>query len=175
MEKSTNITEIGKALSNFHNSMGKIMKSETNPFFKSKYASLPNILDAIQAPLFESGLVFLQMPDEDKLTTILIHSESGEFFQSSYAMHPTKNDPQGIGSAITYARRYALCAILGLNVDEDDDGNKASEPVKKSYNDKIITDCKTLEELEAVWNENKDYQSDNVFKNKIAKRKKELS
>ena len=173
MEKSANITEIGKALSNFHNSMGKIMKSETNPFFKSKYASLPNILDAIQAPLFESGLVFLQMPDEDKLTTILIHSESGEFFQSSYAMHPTKNDPQGIGSAITYARRYALCAILGLNVDEDDDGNKASEPVK-GYKFTKIGECKTVAELETLWNESKDLQSDKVFKNEVAKRKKEL-
>ena len=173
MEKSANITEIGKALSQFHNSMGKIMKSETNPFFKSKYASLPNILDAIQAPLFESGLVFLQMPDEDKLTTILIHSESGEFFQSSYSMHPTKNDPQGIGSAITYARRYALCAILGLNVDEDDDGNKASEPVK-GYKFTKIGECKTVAELETLWNESKDLQSDKVFKNEVAKRKKEL-
>lgn len=131
MEKSASIKEIGKALITFQTKMDKIGKTATNPFFKSKYAPLPEILEAIQIPLAECSLVFSQLPDGDSLTTIIIHTESGEFLQSSYAMHPVKSDPQGIGSAITYARRYALCSILGLNVDEDDDGNKASQPETK--------------------------------------------
>lgn len=111
----------------FQIKVGKIVKEETNTFFKNKYASLSNILDAIQIPLAEAGLTFSQMPDGDEtLTTILIHAESGEYMLSSYSMHAAKKDPQGIGSAITYARRYALGAVLGLNIDVDDDGNAAS-------------------------------------------------
>lgn len=126
MTRSESIKEIGKALGLFHTNVAKIPKTDSNPFFKSKYAALPSILDAIQVPLEESNLVFTQMPDGEFLTTLLIHFESGEFIESSYKMNPVKTDPQSIGSAITYARRYALGAILGLNIDEDDDGNKAS-------------------------------------------------
>jgi hypothetical protein len=128
MERSESIKEIGKALGLFHTKVAKIPKTDSNPFFKSKYAALPSILDAIQMPLEESGLVFTQLPDGEFLTTLLIHFESGEYISSSYKMNPVKTDPQSIGSAITYARRYALGAILGLNIDEDDDGNKASQP-----------------------------------------------
>ena len=128
MERSESIKEIGKALGLFHTKVAKIPKSDSNPFFKSKYAALPSILDAIQIPLEESGLVFTQLPDGEFLTTMLIHFDSGEYISSSYKMNPIKTDPQSIGSAITYARRYALGAILGLNIDEDDDGNKASQP-----------------------------------------------
>jgi len=60
---------------------------------------------------------------------MIIHT-SGEWIKSSYEMKPTKNDPQGLGSAITYQRRYALGAVLSLNIDDDDDGNKASEKQK---------------------------------------------
>lgn len=126
MERSESLKAIGKALGLFHTKVAKIPKSESNPFYKSKYAALPSILDAIQIPLEESGLVFTQHPDGEYLTTLLIHFESGEFISSSYKMNPIKTDPQSIGSAITYARRYALGSILGLNIDEDDDGNKAS-------------------------------------------------
>jgi hypothetical protein len=128
MEKSNSIQNLASALAVFHTKVAKIAKTDNNPFFKSKYAALPSILEAIQKPLEESKLVFSQLPDEEYLTTILIHIESGEYLQSSYKMNATKQDPQSIGSAITYARRYALGAILGLNIDEDDDGNKASEP-----------------------------------------------
>lgn len=131
MEKSISLKALGKALGLFQVKVGKIGKDATNPFFKSKYAPLPAILDAILLPLEECGLTISQLPDgEHGLTTILIHAESGEFLQSTCFMKPTKEDPQGIGSCITYQRRYALGAILCLNIDEDDDGNKASEPVK---------------------------------------------
>lgn len=124
MEKSNSIKEIAKALIQFHIKVETIKKDATNPFFKSKYASLSNILEAIQIPLEESGLSFSQLPTgENGLTTILMHGESGEYLQADYTMQPVKNDPQGKGSVITYQRRYALSAILGLNIDEDDDGN----------------------------------------------------
>ena len=132
MEKSTSIKNIAQALITFHVKVEKIPKDASNPFFKSKYASLSNILETINDALNESGLSFVQFPTgENGLCTILMHAGSGEYFQAEYIMKPTKNDPQGIGSCITYQRRYALAAILGLNLDDDDDGNKASEPVKK--------------------------------------------
>jgi hypothetical protein len=90
-------------------------------------------LEGIKQPLQESGLVFTQMPSgEDELITMLIHAESGEYISSSYSMKPIKNDPAGRGSAISYQRRYSLAAILGLNIDDDDDANAASTPQLKS-------------------------------------------
>lgn len=139
MEKSQSITKLAKALQLFNTKMDKIKKTETNPFFKSKYAALPQILEAISTPLQEAGLTFTQFPDGDSLTTILIHVESGEFMQASYAMHPIKNDPQAVGSAITYARRYALGAILCLNIDEDDDGNKATHTAPPADQSRVAT------------------------------------
>jgi hypothetical protein len=106
--------------------VSKVAKEANNPFFKKKYASLANILDTIQKPLSECGLAISQFPDGDALTTIIVHSESGEWMESSYVMPVVKqNDPQAMGSAITYARRYALGSILNLNIDDDDDGEKA--------------------------------------------------
>lgn len=131
MRTSESIKEISKAMVEFHSKVSKIAKSESNPFFKSKYASLANILDVIAKPLNESKLVILQFPTEQyKLTTRLLH-ESGEWFEDTYEMQPTKHTPQDAGSVITYQRRYAIGAILNLNIDEDDDGNKASQPVVK--------------------------------------------
>ncbi|WP_350340162.1 ERF family protein [Paraflavitalea speifideaquila] len=84
-------------------------------------------MDHIQTPLTESGLTFTQVPTGDGgLTTMLMHAESGEYIIGEYFMKPVKNDPQSLGSAITYQRRYSLCAVLGLNIEEDDDGNGAS-------------------------------------------------
>ena len=132
MEKSQSIKSLAKALMLFQTKMDTVVKDATNPFYKSKYASLSTILEHIQLPLAEAGLTFSQLPDGDCLTTIIIHVETGEYFQSCYNIHPAKVDPQGIGSAITYARRYALTSILGLNVDADDDGNAATvEPKQK--------------------------------------------
>lgn len=126
MRKSDSIKNIAKALMTFQTKAEKISKDSTNPFFKSKYASLSNILEHIQIPLGECELSIAQFPDESGLTTILMHT-SGEYLESTYLMPVSKiNDPQAVGSAITYARRYALGSILGLNIEEDDDANKAS-------------------------------------------------
>jgi hypothetical protein len=126
MNKSESIKNIAGALVKFQSSVSKVAKESNNPFFKSKYASLANILDTIQKPLSESGLAISQFPDGNALTTIIIHADSGEWMKSSYVMPVAKqNDPQAMGSAITYARRYALGSILNLNIDDDDDGEKA--------------------------------------------------
>jgi hypothetical protein len=127
MEKSTSITNIAKALCEFQGAVETIKKTETNPFFKSKYASLADILNIIRQPLADNGLSFVQFPKGKYcLETMLMHT-SGEWLSESYEMTPTKNDPQGAGSVITYQRRYALGAILGLNIDEDNDGNEQPE------------------------------------------------
>ena len=127
MEKSETIKQLATALCKFQGEVEKIKKTETNPFFKSKYASLSDILDVIRHPLADNGLSFVQFPSGlYGLTTMLMH-ESGEWISESYTMEPTKKDPQGAGSVITYQRRYALGAILGLNIDVDDDGNEASK------------------------------------------------
>lgn len=155
MQKSETITALAKALSIFQVKVGSIKKDSVNPFFKSKYASLTTIIEHISIPLSESGLCYTQFPDETGLTTVLMHAESGEYIQATYQMPVAKaNDPQAVGSAITYARRYALGAILGLAIDEDDDANAASqqpkqqptEQPKKEWLNKFEKDGTTLTE-----------------------------
>lgn len=121
MNRSETIINLTKALALFHVKVGKISKDSQNPFFKSSYASLPHILTEIQDPLQEAGLVISQFPDGNGLTTMLIHAESGEYMEATYEMPVAKaNDPQALGSAISYARRYAVSSILSLKIDDDD-------------------------------------------------------
>lgn len=132
MEKSEQLNELAKALVLFHVKVDKIKKDSTNPFFKSKYASLSGILESIDSALNESNLTIIQTPTgTHELTTMLLHS-SGQYIMDTYFMKPTKDDPQGLGSSITYQRRYALGAVLSLNIDEDDDANEASVPSTKA-------------------------------------------
>ena len=130
MNRSESIISLAKALLKFQSSIGTIKKDAQNPHFKSNFASLSGILDAVSPVLSEVGLVILQHPSGDgtvvNLETILIHAETGEYMSSEFTMKPVKLDPQGIGSCITYMRRYALGSILELNID-DDDGNAASQ------------------------------------------------
>ncbi|WP_081924380.1 ERF family protein [Brevibacillus borstelensis] len=134
MNKSESITELSKALVKFNGEVSKIEKDSSNPHFKNRYASLDRIVDEIRPLLQKNGLSIMQFPsgDGDKvtITTVLLH-ESGEWIQSDpLTLNPTKKDPQGIGSATTYGRRYQLSSFLSLNTGEDDDGNAASvEPV----------------------------------------------
>lgn len=106
-----------------------VVKDATNPHFKSKFASLQSCHDATDAALMAHGLAVLQFPTEHlgvpALRTVLLH-ESGEMIEDTMLLNATKPDPQGQGSAITYARRYALMALLGIAA-EDDDGNAASD------------------------------------------------
>lgn len=130
-ETKPSIKNLMKALGKFQAKCMSIKKDSTNPHFKSKYASLSAILDVIQPVLTECDLVFTQVPDgNESLMTMLYHTESGESIEAPYKLNAVQVTPQGVGSAITYARRYALSAILGLNIDDDDDGNEASRQNK---------------------------------------------
>ena len=126
MKTSESITSIAVALHRFHGLMGKVGKDATNPHFKNKYASLSNIIEAVTPHLNAVGLSVIQFPCESGLETMLLHT-SGEYI-SSVSATPCKDvsNPQALGSAITYARRYALGAVLSLNIDEDDDAQKAT-------------------------------------------------
>ena len=131
MNHSETITEISKAVIEFHSKMVRVTKDAKNPFYHNTYASLGNIIEQTEKALNECGLAVIQFPKgKCELETILIHS-SGEWLSEIYEMTPVKNDPQGIGSTITYQRRYAYGAILSLNIDEDDDGNAGSKPEGK--------------------------------------------
>lgn len=128
--KSESITQLAVSLAKFNGEVSKISKDATNPFFKKNYATLDNIIDEIRPILTKHGLSIIQLPSGDgenvSMKTMLIH-ESGEWIESdALVMKPVKNDPQAIGSAISYARRYSLAAFLSLNTGEDDDGNKAT-------------------------------------------------
>ncbi len=127
MQQSPTIGEIAKALGQFHYQVGPISKDAINPFFKSKYASFENITTHIKDPLAKNKLTYSQFPDADGLTTILMH-ESGEWIAATAKLTIKDQTPQGQGSAITYMRRYAPAAALGLATEDDDDGNAASAP-----------------------------------------------
>lgn len=127
MEKSPTIAELAKALSAFQNEVKPIIFDAKNPFFKNDYASHKALVNATKDLLFKNGLAVSQLTeDEGAVTTILLHS-SGEYIASKLTLKPVKDDPQGRGSCITYARRYSYAAILGLISDHDDDGNAASQ------------------------------------------------
>ena len=131
MEKSDSIIKLSAALVKYHSTAIRIGKDATNPHFKNRYASLSQIIEGTEQQLAECGLAVIQLPEgENHLRTILLH-ESGEYIAATYKMNPVRNDPQALGSAITYQRRYALGAILSLNIDDDDDGQEASKAPAK--------------------------------------------
>lgn len=127
----SDVTELAKALNAFQAELVTVGKSASNPFFKSKYAPLDEIMKRAQPVLTKHGLSIMQLPSslegQPALTTIVLHT-SGELLQATTPLLLAKDDPQGLGSAITYMRRYAYTAALGIVIDEDDDGNRASAP-----------------------------------------------
>lgn len=129
LEHSEQINELVKAMCEVNKVLENAQKDKTNPFFKSKYADLTEIFGVCRKPLAENGLVVIQttmvINDKTYMITRLIHT-SGQWIKGVYPLNPIKNDPQGYGSAVTYARRYTLSAIIGITA-EDDDGNKASK------------------------------------------------
>jgi hypothetical protein len=133
MAASENLNELAAALSKTQAMLQGAIKDAKNDHFKSKYADLASCWDACREALAANGLSVVQLPEGDgsvvTMTTMLIHT-SGQWVSCTGTFKPTKADPQGLGSCITYARRYQLCAIVGISP-EDDDGNAASEPVKQ--------------------------------------------
>lgn len=121
---------LAKALVAAQKATESIKKAATNPAFKSKYADLAHVVEGVVPALNAAGVMVLQCPGYDgdfvSVTTTLLH-ESGSSVSSTLNLRPSKQDPQGIGSAITYGRRYALLSMSG-SAPEDDDGQAASGP-----------------------------------------------
>lgn len=132
MNQSEQINELSKALSTAQSQMNFARKDSTNPYFKSNYADLSSVWEACREPLTSNGLAVIQTFDTDHdgneviVVTTLSHT-SGQWVSSRLKMPLTKKDPQALGSAITYGRRYSLAAIVGVVADEDDDGNAATQ------------------------------------------------
>jgi hypothetical protein len=101
-----------------------IPKDKVNPFHKSKYASLDAVLGAVEPSLLLNGLTLSHTVDSGRLITRLYHT-SGDFLESSFNL-PELSDPQKLGSVISYYRRYAVCGLLSVTADEDDDAAAAS-------------------------------------------------
>ena len=127
--KSKHIDKLASALSKAQAEMKGAKKSSVNPFFKSTYADLHAVIESSIPFLSKHGLSAIQgndgKPGEFYVTTMLLH-ESGQWVRSKLKMPVTKADAQGIGSTITYGRRYGLSAICGI-AQYDDDGNSVSK------------------------------------------------
>ena len=126
--QSEQVNDLAEALAKAQGSMRGAKKSADNPFFKSKYADLSEVWEACREALSSNGLSVTQttniLDGQMVMETTLLHS-SGQWLKGVYPIKPTKDDPQGMGSAITYCRRYSLAAMVGV-AQEDDDGNAAS-------------------------------------------------
>jgi len=139
MKKSEQVDKLAAALCKAQAEMGGAVKDAKNPFFKSSYADLTSVIKAIKEPFANNGLSYSQFPVTSEggggvgVVTVLLHS-SGQWIESEFYLPLAKKDPQGGGSAITYARRYALQAMAGIPT-ADDDAEAAmmrGKPVEKS-------------------------------------------
>ena len=152
MEKSETIGKLTLALSKVQAQLKPAKENSKTPFFKSSYADLGAVWDSVRKLLAENELAIIQMPtDVGGLTTILSHS-SGEFISSTMYI-PSKEDAHGVGSAISYARRYALASVVGV-VTGDDDGNGAVKGApnlsKKSSPKPKLTDAQYKSMMKAI-------------------------
>lgn len=130
MNRSETLSKLAVALVKAQAEIGAAVKSAKNPFFKSNYANLEEVIETAKGPLNKHGIVFLQIVNESErgavVETTLLH-ESGEFLSGCTPVVTAKqNDPQALGSAITYAKRYGLQAICGIP-SADDDGESAMQ------------------------------------------------
>jgi hypothetical protein len=155
--------QIATALVKAQKSFGPALKSSTNPHFKSRYADLAACVEAVISGLNDNGIALIQKcyncDNGVMVETMFIH-ESGEMLECGTLHVPaSKQDPQGYGSALTYARRYSLMAACGI-APEDDDGNSASRrtEIKTTVNESQLADLMaamdettTLEELQKTY------------------------
>lgn len=181
--------QIAQALVKAQKGFSPALKTSTNPHFRSRYADLATCVEAVIDSLNDNGIALMQMTHECSdgviVETVFMH-ESGETFSAGRLHVPAaKHDPQGYGSALTYARRYSLMAAAGI-APEDDDGTAASKPkpvetkpvepkpvepkpkveTKKEFNKEemqfiidmfktFLPDAKTEAQLKAFWSDNK--------------------
>lgn len=182
MRTSESIKHIAPALLAAQKQMTFAAKDSTNPHFNKKYAGLPQVIDAIKGPLNDNGITFIQTPsipaiDDVRLVLVtrLLH-ESGEWIEDTAICPMPKQDPQGLGSAMTYLRRYSLAAICGLYQD-DDDGEAAKFDVTPHM--KEIKACASMANLKDLWMEiykvaQVDKSALRILEAEKDKRKKEL-
>ena len=133
MQKSESIAALAEALAAVQGEVENATKNSQNPHLKNRYADLAEILNTVRPVLSRHGLAVSQHPSYTDghvhVETIMLH-KSGEWMSSTISTPVQKSDPQGVGSACTYARRYSLAAIVGLS-QEDDDGHAASKQPKQ--------------------------------------------
>jgi hypothetical protein len=157
MNKSDSISSLAAALAKAQGAIEGAAKDKMNPHFRSKYADLSSVVDAIKQPLAENGLSYTQVIHDAELAvkveTIIIHS-SGEWISNGLCSVPVdKSNAQGYGSALTYARRYSLSAAFGV-APEEDDGNAAAKAAPKDavlqhvVNAKVTPTAGLLEQLD---------------------------
>ena len=173
--------QIASALVKAQKAFGPALKTATNPHFKSRYADLAACVEAVIGGLNDNGIALIQRNylDDNGVTveTVFVH-ESGEMLECGKLHVPAaKNDPQGYGSALTYARRYSLMAACGI-APEDDDGNAGSKPPPKATEATIkalladIANCFTHEQLkEAFFKGIKTVGDDQAARDQITKAK----
>jgi len=137
MKTSEQISELAAALAAAQGMMENAIMNRTNPHFKTKYADLAAVLNAARKPLSANGLAVVQTIGDGVLHTRLLHT-SGQWIASEHPL-PMSGRPQEIGSALTYARRYSLSALIGIAADEDDDAN-AAQKTPKNGTEKLTDD-----------------------------------
>ena len=161
MIHSEQLNEIATALAIAQGEIENASKNSSNPHFRSKYADLAEILNTVRPVFAKHGIAVVQSPSYAdgivSVTTSVMH-KSGQYLSDTCYAPATKLDPQGVGSAITYLRRYSLAAFAGI-AQEDDDGNAASNrpapPAPSMQNIESAADklraCKTLDDLKKVY------------------------
>lgn len=123
--------EFLKALMDFQTDCPEFIVDKTNPHFSSKYLSLSGIMKSIRDPLTNHCFILthstdpIAANDRVRVTTTMIHQPTGECISNVCDVFLSKVNAQGVGSCITYGRRYGLCSLLGIVADDDDDGNSA--------------------------------------------------
>lgn len=162
MKTSENIEHISAALVAMQADARHANFDSKNPHYKSKYASLAEVIDTVRPVLAKHGLAVLQLPGfrpdvGHVMVTRVVHA-SGQWIEEEMKLNPTKEDPQGLGSSITYARRYSLPGVCLIASEEDDDGNEASRPVAPpppaattEQVEKGLAACKSADEIGALW------------------------
>ena len=137
MKSSETLSALAKALVSAQKDLKHAALDSTNPHFRSKYASLASIIDTVRPALAKHALAVIQVVQVEEVETVLVH-EGGEWISSSCKIVADKPGPQALGSAITYARRYGLAALVCISAEEDDDGNGAEK--KFSQEERAVFD-----------------------------------
>lgn len=166
MTENTKHKGLYAALAAAQGEMGRALKDTNNPHFKSKYADLSSVCDACMPALSKHGIAVLQPAFDDDtgryVKTIFVHGDSGESVECRVPLIVAKNDMQGYGSAVTYARRYGLMGMAGI-APEDDDGNAAAKapppreeqkprgPSAMDVACESLGNADTLDRLAAIW------------------------